>query len=129
MLAEEVRLWEKYLFAHGHQYSSILYDVRVGAVPSSLSTIDPRWRSNVDALYRKRIDAVGLYPGGCHIIEVKSVTGTGTYGQLLAYMSLYEKENNDILDITGILVCKFCDEILKGLFEEAGIEIFEYPEN
>ncbi len=92
LLPAEGLIWAAFLQAHGPEWDSYDYDVRVGQG----HPIDPNWPDYIKTMVRKlspqRIDAVGWKGGMPTIFEITPRAGGGTWGRLLMYRYLFQQQ-------------------------------------
>lgn len=121
MLAEDIRVWTKFLKTDAHRIKEVWYDLRVGQsvlLPESASDME---RKIALGLTRKRIDAVCSVEGGLWVVEIKPYANMYAMGQILTYVRLFKQEYDVAGEITPVLVCDSYDEDLFDEFDEFGI--------
>lgn len=125
MLAEDTRIWTKFLESRVVLISRVWYDVRVGM--SVLKIVkDGSIEAKIAAgLTRKRIDVVALVERDIWIIEVKPQANMYALGQVLAYTRLFIQEYNPTGQVISVICCGTTDEDLINEFDDFGILVFE----
>ena len=91
MMAQEIRIWKKFLKKHGHNFTKYRYDVHVGRGVGILPGFAPVLQQMAITLTQKRIDVVAGRGSDVWIIEIKERAGMSAIGQLLTYRELYFK--------------------------------------
>ena len=92
MLADEARIWTKFLQTTELDFQKITYDVHLGQ--GILPTPDePVFMTDLKLVVtRKRVDAVAETAEDIWIFEVKPRIGMSALGQLVNYFELYQAE-------------------------------------
>ncbi|MBA7486836.1 hypothetical protein ES707_22397 [subsurface metagenome] len=125
MLAEDIRVWTKFLRTDAHRFREVWYDLRVGQpvlLEPGASDMDKRIAAG---LTRKRIDVVALVEGGYWVVEVKPYANMYAMGQILTYVRLFEQEYITKGEVTPVLVCDSYDLDLLEELDEFGILVLE----
>lgn len=121
MLAEDVRVWTKFLRTDAYRIKEVWYDLRVGQpVMLELGASDMAKRIAA-GLTRKRIDVVCRVEGGLWVVEVKPYANMYAMGQILTYVRLFAQEYSISGQLTPVLVCDSYDEDLVDEFDEFGV--------
>ena len=128
MYGAEALIWTEFEYEHGKEYDRFEYDVHVGKLWPELEEMPEPWRKGAEALYLKRIDAIGFQPRKITIFEVKPHAGLGALGQIIGYLSLYEEQFEPKEDLAAACVTRLLDPNIKKVFEEYGIDFYIYPE-
>jgi len=125
MLAEDVRVWTKFLRTDAHRIREVWYDIRVG-MPVLLGVGASEMEYKIArGLTRKRIDVVCSVEGGTWVVEVKPYANMYAMGQVLTYVRLFEQEYSTSGEVTPVLVCDSYDGDLVDEFDEFGILVIE----
>lgn len=106
MLPADVRIWERFIKRHGHEFAGFEYDVHVGGRVEKVSGWTNETFRMASSLTSKRIDAVGFKAGETWIIEVKPEAGVTSVGQLVTYQILYISKFGPIVPTRCVLVCE-----------------------
>lgn len=128
MYGPESLLWANFIGEHQEEYDRFEYDVHVGRLWPELDKMPEPWRRGAEAIYLKRIDAIGFQPMKITIFEVKPHAGLGALGQIMGYVSLYEEQFEPKEEMKAAVVTRLVDPNLERIFEEYGIDIYRYPE-
>ena len=92
MLADEARIWTKFLQTTNLEFQKITYDVHLGQGTLPLPG-EPEFMKILRlAVTRKRVDAVAETAEDIWIFEVKPRIGMSALGQLVNYFELYQSE-------------------------------------
>lgn len=73
-------------------YDSVQYDVKVGSPPPFDPTVSEEINSDMAALYKRKIDVIGLKNEQIDIIELKPNADAAAVGQILLYKKLYVED-------------------------------------
>lgn len=124
LLPQEVRIWDRFLRNPPWPIVSVVYDLHVGqGIPPK-----PEWDEGmvrmVQAVTRKRMDAVVTIPGATVLIEIKPRAGMSALGQLIAYKQLFLSEHAPVGDLRLACVCEHVEADLDRVFRQNGIEIY-----
>jgi len=92
MMPYDVAIWERFIENNPNAYEKCIYDFPVGSLPDFDTTLDVGAGSTAQALYKKRIDVVGLNGDKVDIIELKPNASASALGQVLAYVELYKRD-------------------------------------
>lgn len=104
MLADEARIWTKFLNTTSLVFERITYDLHLGAgvLPSPG---DPDYmRRLLSAVTKKRVDALGETIDNIYIFEVKPRISMSALGQLVTYFELYEQEFHPVKPVTLVAI-------------------------
>jgi len=99
MMADEARIWAKFLVTTDLVFENISYDVHLGAgvLPHSR---DPSWMKDLlSAITKKRVDAIGETRDAIWIFEVKPRVGMSALGQLITYYELYQQDYRPVKSV------------------------------
>lgn len=125
MLAEDIRVWTKFLKMDAHRIKEVWYDLRVGqSVMLEFGASDMAKRIAA-GLTRKRIDVVCRVAGGLWVVEVKPYANMYAMGQVLTYVRLFQQEYVTVGEVTPVLVCDSYDTDLVDEFDEFGVLVLE----
>ena len=127
LLPDERPLWQMFLNEHGKEYHRFEYDVHVGILPAELQKLREPYRKGAEAVYLKRIDAVGFQTDNVTIFEVKPRGSMSGIGQIIAYMQLYDEKFDPRGDLRGAMICERVDETTQHLLQSHDIDIYTYP--
>ena len=96
MMADEARIWTKFLETTELKFERVIYDLHLGAgIPGTPG--EPEFMKVLkSAVTRKRVDAVGETADTIWIFEVKPRVGMSALGQLINYFELYQQEYRPI---------------------------------
>lgn len=125
MLAEDIRVWTKFLKTDAHRIKEVWYDLRVGhSVLLEFGASDMAKRIAA-GLTRKRIDVVCRVADGLWVVEVKPYANMYAMGQILTYVRLFKLEYVTVGEVTPVLVCDSYDTDLVDEFDEFGVLVLE----
>lgn len=123
---EDAAIWERFIKANPEAYSKVQYDVRCGKAPTYEGTIAPEIQRDMEALWRKRIDVVGIHAkNGIDLIELKPRAGLGCLGQVLGYCRLYEKDHAEVGSPQAVIITDKAQTGIDELCEEMEIRLIE----
>lgn len=124
MLADESKIWERFMMAFPDRFESVDYDFRVGSGAPVPEGTEDNFSRMITMLSQKRIDVIGWVGDSPEIIEVKIRVGLSTLGQVLGYRILFERDFKEFGKPGLMVVC----EIISGddhlVLEENEVEIF-----
>ena len=124
MLPGETEIWDRFLAVTTIPFTRFDYDVHVGETP----VVDPNTPDYlvpmIEAVYRKRIDAVGFTDHEIWLFEVKQRAGLSAMGQVLAYKALYVKDFRPRLPIKMGVVCELKSTDVDYLYSQHDIAVF-----
>lgn len=120
----DIPIWERFLDAHGSDFSGFNYDVKVGSGTKSPKGFGANYRRMQRILSKYRIDAVGFKPGSIWIIEVKPDAGTVAIGQIETYTRLYQRDFKPTDSIVGCIVTNRALPDMKYLTSSKKIEYY-----
>ena len=118
MLAEDVRVWTKFLRTDAQRIKEVWYDIRVGQSVLLAEGASDMERKIALGLTRKRIDAVCSVEGGYWVVEVKPYANMYAMGQVMTYVRLFAQEYATPGELTPVLVCDSYDDDLVDEFDE-----------
>jgi len=128
LLDQDAPILSAYLKENGARYTSVEFDVRIGAGRDPGADFEDNIRKMGLDLSRRRIDALGQTPRGIEIIEVTGSAGTTTLGQLTAYAAIWQREHPDQKTPRLILAAATLQTDMHAPFVKAGVEIHLYPD-
>lgn len=127
LLPVDAAVWLDHLKAHAHDYTQIIYDVRVGEGRDPGPEFDQGMRSMALALSCRRIDVVAHRPGGLDIIEVTHSAGFTAIGQLISYPILYAQTFTNAPSLRPVLVAGALQTDIQPVLDRLGIQYYIYP--
>ncbi|MEK7499289.1 MAG: hypothetical protein AAB649_01645 [Patescibacteria group bacterium] len=92
MKPRDVAIWIRFLEQFPDMYERVQYDVHVGGTPPFDPTVSEERNTDMSALYKRKIDVVGLKGDQIDIIELKPDADASAVGQLLMYRKLYVED-------------------------------------
>ena len=92
MLADEARIWTKFLQTTNLEFIKIDYDVHLGTGILPLPGDPEYMRRLLSAVTKKRVDAVGETAEDIWLFEIKPRVGMSALGQLVTYFELYQAQ-------------------------------------
>ncbi len=92
MMADEARIWTRYLETTDLVFEKITYDLHLGAGVLPLPGDPEYMRRLLSAVTKKRVDALGETKEDIWIFEVKPRISMSALGQLVTYFELYQEE-------------------------------------
>lgn len=92
MMPNDVAIWERFIENNPDAYDKVIYDFPVGSDPDFDTALGDSSGATAQALYKKRIDVVGLKGDKVDIIELKPNAGASALGQVRAYVELYKRD-------------------------------------
>jgi hypothetical protein len=127
LLPHDAPILTAYLTEHGHRYTFIDFDLRVGAGRDPGPDFDNNIRMMALDLSRRRCDAVGWDGTTGTIIEVTNAAGTTALGQLITYANLYKQDHPNQTPPHLIIVARTMQTDMATAYTALGIEIQLYP--
>ena len=124
MLPGETEIWDRFLTVTKIPFTRFDYDVHVGELPDVPEGTPDYLIPLVQAVYRKRIDAVGFTDQEIWLFEVKQRAGLSAMGQVLAYKLLYVKDFQPGLPVKMGVVCELKSTDVDYLYSQHDIEVF-----
>lgn len=124
MLPNEVELWDRFLKVTDIEFIRFEYDVHVGEIIEAPPGTPDYLKPMLEAVYRKRIDAVGHTADAIWVFEVKNRAGLSAMGQALAYKELYIVEFRPVLPIRMGVVCEMKATDVDYLYRLHNIHLF-----
>lgn len=106
MLPNETDLWDRFLKVTDIKFQGFDYDVHVGDLVEAPAATPEYLTPMLEAVYRKRIDAVGYCEDCIWLFEVKNRAGLSAMGQVLAYKALFERDFKPSLPVKLGVVCE-----------------------
>lgn len=115
-----------YLNAHGTEFDTLGFSVRVGQAlepdPTHLIGVQ---RSTIYST-RKRIDFVGI-KGDLHtLVEAKQRVQPSALGQILTYRKLYLEEHPDVHNVRMIVIGRYSDNDTVNSLNAHGVDVAIY---
>ena len=102
----DAAVWTRYINANPNAFERVWYDVKVGSGPDFSTVVDPATGADVSALYKRKIDVIGLDAGKYTIIEVKPRADTRALGQVKGYKTLALRDLPGIGNPKMLVVCE-----------------------
>lgn len=123
MMPYDVAIWERFIQSAPKAYKSVQYDFGVGDPPPFNPLMDDGEDLNQDALYKLRIDVVGLTDRYIDIIELKPNAGPSTIGQVQGYADLYKRDEAPTLPVHAVIITDRLRPNMEFLCKQAGVQI------
>lgn len=92
MMADEARIWTKFLETTELKFEQVTYDLHLGTGVLPVVGEPEFMKVLKSAVTRKRVDAVGETADAIWIFEIKPRVGMSALGQLINYFELYQQE-------------------------------------
>ncbi len=124
MYGNEEDIWRRWLKINKEKYQRFVYDLHVGRAWPGHLELSPEWRKGAEAVYLKRIDAIGYSADSITIFEVKPHAGLGALGQIMGYLALYEEQFAPAEELKGAIVTELVDPNVERILEEHGIDLY-----
>ena len=123
MASADTVVWERFIRANPTYFDAVAYDVQVGSGPGFDTVVNPDTGGNLDALYKKKIDVLGLKDGVHIIVEVKPRADSRALGQVEGYRDLALR---DLPGLKGPKLLIVCESIVPDFEYQAKIKGIEY---
>lgn len=117
-----------YLLAHGAEFDSFAFSVRVGQGQVPDPTHLEGVQANTVFSTKKRIDMIAWTGSQAHIHEFKERVSPAVLGQLQTYRHLWLEENPDALDPRLVAIGRSSDEDTLRVLQANAIDVYIYPE-
>jgi hypothetical protein len=127
LLPQDAAVLSAYLKVHGHQYTAVMFDVRVGDGRDPGPNYEPNIRSMALDLSRRRIDMIGYAPEEIHLVEVTTDCGMKILGQLAAYPILYKQSFPTAKPVKVILVTSSIQTDIQPALDALHVRTYVYP--
>ena len=128
MSEEDSKIWSSYLSKHGQSFDSFDYDFSVGTGITPNQDVPEKFKKDYEDLTKKRIDCLGHNGNTVSIFEVKQRAGLSALGQLIGYKDLFEIDHPYLKVISLNLVCSSISDDEQKIYQNNGINVFEYPQ-
>lgn len=122
--SDVIRAW---LRAHGAEFDSIEFNVRLGRGGEPLEDFDEPTRRAQRALTQKRADIIAHVGGTATIIEVKIKLGLSALGQLIAYRQLYLDSHPEEPPAALLAIARAADGDVRAVLERNGVRFEFFP--
>jgi hypothetical protein len=124
MLADEARIWTRFLQATCLVFENITYDLHLGAGVLPLPSDPEYMRRLLSAVTKKRVDALGETEGDIWIFEVKPRISMSALGQLVTYFELYQQEFRPVKPVFLAAVGEREAPDIRSAFDLYAVNIF-----
>lgn len=104
MSVADTEIWNRYIAKFEDAYDRVQYDFHVGNPPPFNPLMDDGTDTNQDMLYKLRIDVIGHKGANVDIIEVKPNAGPSAIGQVRAYKTLYERDEEPTGRVNMVII-------------------------
>ncbi len=123
MMADEARIWTKFLETTELKFEQITYDLHLGAGAPDIPG-EPEFMGVLkSAVTRKRVDAVGETADAIWIFEVKPRVGMSALGQLINYFELYQQEYRPVKPVKLAAIGEREAPDIRGTYELHAVNI------
>lgn len=119
----DVAIWERFIRANQTYFDAVAYDVQVGSGPGFDTVVNPESGGNLDALYKKKIDVLGVKDGVHVIVEVKPRADSRALGQVEGYRDLALRDLPGLRGPKMLIVCESIVPDVDYLAGKKGIEL------
>jgi len=127
MSGHEQGVARRWLTAHGAEFDSIEFNVRLGdgepCPPDTEEYLAKCWRENT----QKRADLVAIAGGLATIVEVKDRITPGAVGQILTYKMLWNRQYPSIPIARLVVIGRSIISEIGELFRSQGVDIEILP--
>lgn len=119
----DAAIWERYIEKHPDAFSSVAYDVAVGEGTSMNTIVNTATGGDVNRLYQRRIDAIGITPRMLYVVEVKPRASTSSLGQVKGYVKLFQRDFAPVLPVQPLIVTDELMPEMHFLSSDEGVEL------
>jgi hypothetical protein len=123
MIADEARVWEKFMDLFPDRYTSVDYDFRVGEGVQIDIPYEENYARMVTMLSQHRIDVLAWLGEKPTIIEVKERAVISTIGQLIGYKALFVEEFKNMGEPRLLCVCERISLDVQFVFDKQNVPI------
>ena len=88
----DVAIWDRFLKAYPEAYDHVYYDFEIGDGPQFSTIVNPETGGDDRALYKWKIDVVGVKDKRTDLIEIKPRAGVSAIGQAACYKMLWRRD-------------------------------------
>ena len=123
MPAGDLIIWSRYQSALAGLYDKLYFNVRVGEPVLFDPDIPPEFAKMATDLSRRRIDVVAENSQCWFLMELKWDAGIESFGQILAYKTLWSSDPPDSRPVKIAIVTNRADRNLIFICKVYGIEL------
>jgi hypothetical protein len=124
MKPRDVAIWERFIDAKPVEYEKCQYDVGVGDVPEFIQNASSVEGQRMGELYKLKIDVLGYLGDTIDLIEVKPSAGASTIGQVLGYVTLYNRDYKPTKKIQPVILTDELRPNMEFLCKENGVTLY-----
>jgi len=124
MKPRDIAIWERFIDKYPELYSQCQYDFAIGDIPQFMEQTSSPQGQAMRELYKLKIDVLGYKDDTIDLIEVKPEAGPSTIGQLLGYVSLYERDEKPSKPVRPIIITDMLRPNMEFLTQQQGVTLF-----
>lgn len=124
MKPRDVEIWERFIAKYPDAYEKCQYDFAIGDIPPFMEQTSSPQGQAMRELYRLKIDVLGYKGDTIDLIEVKPDAGASSIGQLLGYVSLYQRDIKPTQTVRPVLVTSSLRPNMDFLTQQQGVTLF-----
>lgn len=123
MASADTVVWERFIRANPTYFDAVAYDVQVGSGPGFDTVVNPETGGDLEALYKKKIDVLGVKDGVHIIVEVKPRADSRAIGQVEGYRDLALRDLPGLKGPKMLIVCESIVPDVDYLAQKKGIAL------
>lgn len=123
MKPRDIEIWERFIAKYPDAYEKCQYDFSVGDVPPFIQTASSKEGQAMGELYKLKIDVLGYKGNAIDLIEVKPSAGASSIGQVLGYVSLYQRDEKPTLSVQPVIVTDELRPNMDFLTQSQGVKL------
>jgi len=112
MSANDMALWIRFRDEYAKEFKQFYFNCQVGDPILEAPDLEEEMQRVVEAVSRRRIDAVGEKELEWWLIELRANAGPGAIGSILTYKALWEEDPPDKKLVTPVIVTDYTDKNL-----------------
>lgn len=123
MKPADVAIWEEFMRQNISAYDTVIYDQEIGeGAPIPPGTAE-NMAKDFKILTQYKIDVVGFKGADIDIIEIKPRAGLSALGQILGYVTLFNKEFSPGVKVTPVILTDEIRPDMPALATSMGIKL------
>lgn len=119
----DAAIWERFIEKFPNEFEQVAYDIAVGEGTPMDTVVSPDTGGDVNRLYQRRIDVVGVKGASVTIIECKPRATTAAIGQIKGYALLFARDFSTAVGLKKVIVTDELMPEMKFLADSEGVGI------
>lgn len=123
MMPLDKEIWERFIRANPSAFDKVAYNVAVGGGTDMDTVVNKDTGGDVNRLYQRKIDVIGIVPQGFVIVEIGPRATTAKIGQVKGYVKLFVRDFDPVGIVDAVVMTDFLMPDMEFLAKEDNVKL------